>query len=283
MTHEQSDKPKVGLVIGSGSIKCAAALGLWKVLERNGIKLDMVVGCSGGSIYAAGIAFGDEIAHVEETTLRLWTQDLMSGYASNLRAAMTGQTRFTERSGLVDADEPRERIASIYGERRFAETVIPLHIVATDFMTGEPVILSQGRVMDAIRASIAIPMVFPPYEVDGRLLLDGAVSNPLPVDVAIREGCSVILAMGFELDYRTRMRSFNAVQSHLNAIYINNILRAKYAFYNLAHHAEIIPILPSFERKIGNFDGAQLPYIIELGEKEAEVQVPYLKRLLAST
>jgi NTE family protein len=243
----------------------------------------MVVGCSGGSIYAAGIAFGDEIARIEETTLRLWTQDLMSGYASNLRAAMTGQTRFTERSGLVDADEPRERIASIYGERRFAETVIPLHIVATDFMTGEPVILSQGRVMDAIRASIAIPMVFPPYEVDGRLLLDGAVSNPLPVDVAIREGCSVILAMGFELDYRTRMRSFNAVQSHLNAIYINNILRAKYAFYNLAHHAEIIPILPSFERKIGNFDGAQLPYIIELGEKEAEVQVPYLKRLLAST
>jgi NTE family protein len=283
MMVEQGNKPKVGLVIGSGSIKCAAALGLWKVLERNGIGLDMVVGCSGGSIYAAGIAFDDEIAQVEETTLRLWTQDLMSGYASNLRAAMTGKTRFTERSGLIDANESRERIASIYGERNFAETVIPLHIVATDLMTGEPVILSQGRVMDAIRASIAIPMVFPPYEVDGRLLLDGAVSNPLPVDVAIKEGCSIILAMGFELDYRRRMRSFNAVQSHLNAIYINNILRAKYAFYNLAHHAEIIPILPSFERKIGNFDGAQLPYIIELGEREAEVQIPYLKRLLAST
>ena len=92
MMVEQGNKPKVGLVIGSGSIKCAAALGLWKVLERNGIKLDMVVGCSGGSIYAAGIAFDDEIAQVEETTLRLWTQDLMSGYASNLRAAMTGKS-----------------------------------------------------------------------------------------------------------------------------------------------------------------------------------------------
>lgn len=282
MSPKQNQK-RVALVIGSGSVKCAAALGLWKVLKRNGIELDMVVGCSGGSIYAAGIAFDDDIAHIEETTLRLWTQDLMSGYASKLRAAMTGKTRFTERSGLVDADETRERIATVYGERTFAETRIPLKIVATDFMTGEPVLLSQGRVMDAIRASIAIPVVFPPYEVDGRLLMDGAVSDPLPVDVAIKEGCDVILAMGFELDYRKRMRSFNAVQSHLNAVYINNILRAKYAFHNLAHHAEIIPILPTFERKIGNFDGAQLPYIIELGEKEAEAHVPYLRSALLSS
>jgi len=275
-----SDQPRLGLVVGSGSIKCAAALGLWRALERNGIKLDMVVGCSGGTIYAAGIAFGDDISHVEEATHRLWTADLMSGYASNLRAAMTGKTRFTERSGLIDADETRDRITTLYGERTFAETETPLQIVATDFMTGEPVILSQGRVMDAIRASIAIPMVFAPYEVDGRLLTDGAVSNPLPVDVAIKEGCGVILAMGFELPLRTRMRSFNAVQSHLNAVYINNILRAKYAFHNLAHHAEIVPILPTFERKIGNFDGAQLSYIIELGEREAEAHMPYLKRLL---
>jgi NTE family protein len=123
-------------------------------------------------------------------------------------------------------------------------------------------------------------MVFAPHEVDGRLLTDGAVSNPLPVDVAIKEGCTIILAMGFELETRTRMRSFNAVQSHLNAVYINTILRAKYAFYNLAHHAEIIPILPDFERKIGSFDGTQLPYIIELGEQAAEAHVAYLKRLL---
>ena len=89
------------------------------------------------------------------------------------------------------------------------------------------------------------------------------------------------IKLDLELAYRRRMRSFNAVQSHLNAIYINNILRARYAFYNLAHHAEIIPVLPTFERRIGNFDGAQLPYIIELGEKEGEAHVPYLKRLLA--
>ena len=273
--------PHLGLVIGSGGVKCAAALGLWKVLNCENIHLDLLVGCSGGSIFAAGIAFEDKIDTIETATLSLWTEDLMSGYASNLRAAMTGEVRFTERSGLVDADAASARIGSVYQERTFSEAKIPLHIVATDFMTGEAVVLTQGRIMDAIRASIAIPMVFPPHEVEGHLLTDGAVSNPLPVDVAIREGCTIILAMGFELPYRSRMRSFNAVQAHLNAVYINNILRATFAFYNLAHHAEIIPILPIFEKEIGNFDTGQLPYIIEKGEQEMEAHVGYLKRLLA--
>jgi NTE family protein len=277
-----ADSPHLGLVIGSGSVKCAAALGLWKVLERENIKLDMVVGCSGGSIFATGIAFEDALQTIEEATLNLWTDDLMTGYTSNLRAAMTGEVRFTERSGLVDADAAEERIARYYQDRTFGESKIPLYIVATDFMSGEPVVMTDCRVMDAIRASIAIPMVFPPHEVNGRLLTDGAVSNPLPVDVAIREGCTIILAMGFELAYRSRMRSFNAVQTHLNAVYINNILRATYSFYNLAHHAEIIPILPVFDHEIGNFDTSQMPHIIAKGEEEMESQLDYLKKLLAS-
>jgi predicted acylesterase/phospholipase RssA len=76
----------------------AAALGLWKVLEREGIALDMVVSCSGGSMFAAGIAFGDDIASIERVTLNLWTDDLMSGYTSSY-GAMSGEIRFTERSG----------------------------------------------------------------------------------------------------------------------------------------------------------------------------------------
>jgi NTE family protein len=147
-------------------------------------------------------------------------------------------------------------------------------------MTGESVVITKGSVMDAIRASIAIPMVFPPHDLDGRLLIDGAVSNPLPVDVAIKEGCTIILAMGFSLAYRKRMRSFNAVQSHLNAVYTNNILRASYSFYNLAHHAEIFPILPVFEPDVGTFESARLPYIIRQGEVEAEAQLPYIRRSL---
>ena len=70
------DKPRVALVIGSGSVKCAAAIGLKKVLEREHIDVDMVVGCSGGAIYAALIALGWSVERATEATLKMWTSDV---------------------------------------------------------------------------------------------------------------------------------------------------------------------------------------------------------------
>src|SRR5205814_879748 len=100
----------------------------------------------------------------------------------------------------------------------------PLHLVATDFYGGNKVVLSKGTIFDAVRASLAIPTVFAPWEVDGQLLVDGAANDPLPIDVAIREGGHVILAMGFEVDYYRHMNSLAAVNSQLNSIYTNNLL-----------------------------------------------------------
>lgn len=280
MAAQSNANTRLALVIGSGSVKCAAALGLWKVLQREGIALDMVVGCSGGSLYAAGIALGGDVEQFVENTIELWTADIMSGYASNLRAVMSREVRYTERSGLVDDELIWQRLNRAYGDCTFADTKTPLHLVATDFYSGEQVVLTQGRLVDALRASIAIPMIFPPWEVDGALLTDGAVSDPLPVDVAIKEGAHIILAMGFELSLRGRMRSFNAVQTHLNAIYINNLLRASFSFYNAVHHAEIISLWPDFEEDIGSFDVDKIPHIIAMGEKSAEEHLPYLQRLL---
>jgi NTE family protein len=276
-----SAQPRVALVVGSGNVKCAAALGVWKVLARHGIAVDMLVGCAAGSIYAAGMAFGEEIAAIEDKSRSLW-YDLMSDYATKLRAVLTGETSFTERSGLIDGSAAQARIAELYGEHTFAETQTLLHIVATDFVTGEPVVLSEGSVTDALHASVALPIIFPPHEVRGQLLTNGAVSNPMPADVAIKEGCDVILAMAFELPYPPVMRNFYAVQTHLNAVFVNNVLRSTCAFYNVAHHAEIISLQPAFEREIGDYDTGQVPYIIEQGERAAEAQVPYLQELLSA-
>lgn len=280
MAAMSGSQTRLALVIGSGSVKCAAALGLWKVLQRERIALDMIVGCSGGSLYAAGIALGEDVEQFVENTLDLWTADIMSGYASNLRAAMSREVRYTEHSGLIDDELIWQRLCRAYGEHTFADTKTPLHLVASDFYSGDKVVLTQGRLVDAVRASIAIPMIFPPWEIDGVLLTDGAVSDPLPVDVAIKEGAHIILAMGFELSLRRRMRSFNAVQTHLNAMYINNLLRASFAFYNAVHHAEIISLWPDFGEDISSFDVDKIPHIIAMGEKAAEAHLPYLKRLL---
>jgi NTE family protein len=281
--NDQPPRKRVAIVIGSGGVKCAAALGLWDILQREGIPIDLTVGASGGSMYAAAIALGYDAETTSKLTVNLWTADLMEGYTTNLRAALSGEARFTERSGLINAEAVFERVHKAFGDVTFADTRTPLRIVSTDLYSGESVVHEQGRIVDAIRASIAIPLIFPPVADGDRWLVDGAVANPLPVDVAIKHGIDVIIAMGFELPMRKRMRSYTSVASHFNSLYMNNILKSSFAFYNLAHHAEVIAMLPEFEKSIGAFDTHLFAYAIECGAHAAEQQLPYLRRLLSTT
>jgi NTE family protein len=276
------NKKKTTLVIGSGGIKCAAAVGMWRALQAEGIQVDSIVGCSGGSLYGAHIARGASWEEMDELSSSLWTSEIMQGYTANLKAAKDGSLRFNQRSGLVNDEVLNATLEALYGNLSFSDLQIPLKIVATDMLDGEKVILSEGPLYPAIRASIAIPIIFPPWEVDGRLMIDGGASDPLPIDVAIQDGADIIIAMGFPLSYRTRFRSMTAIQEQLNSIYMNNILKATYAFYNLAHHAEIFPIMPEFEEPLSMFAVEKLPEIMEAGEAATRRQLPHIQRLLTS-
>lgn len=276
-----SAKKRIALVIGSGGIKCAAAIGMWRVLQDENISVDSVVVCSGGSLYGTLIANYADEGDMEEWSKNLWTSDIMHGYTANLKASKDGTLRFNERSGLVDDTYLNDNLRKIYGNLSFSDLKLPLKIVATDMLNGEKITLSEGSLFDAIRASLAIPIIFPPWEVDNRLLIDGSASDPLPIDVAIQDGADIIIAMGFKLDYRNRFRSITAVQEQLNSIYMNNILTSTYAFYNLAHHAEIFPIIPEFDSPISMFDVDKIPDVIERGEQATRVQIPHIMNLLA--
>ena len=282
--NNTSSKRRVALVVGSGAVKCAASLGLWRVLQREGIDLDLVVGCSGGSLYAAMMALGADRDEVERLNRTLWTREVTRGrdLGSLASVFLPKIFPFTDRFSLIKDEALNRNLNGAFGDRTFAETLMPLHISATDLHTGEGVVLSRGRIFDAIRASIAIPYVWSAWQVDGRWLVDGCLSNPLPVDVAIREGADIILAMGFEAAYPRRIKSATRYAFQINSVYTNNLLRASYSFHNLAHHAEILPILPDFERPVGLFDTGAFSYVIEQGERAAEEQMPYLRQLLES-
>lgn len=275
---------RVALVIGSGSVKCAAALGLWRVLQREGIGLDLVVGCSGGSLYAAATAFGYPVEQATDLSLRLFTREAtgVRDRRALLRAAFPRLFGFDERFGMRSDRRVMTGLREAFGERTFADAAIPLYVAATDFRTGEQAVLSQGSVVDAIRASIAIPFVFAPHPVDGRLLVDGFLSDPLPVGVAIRHGANVIVAMGFESPYQSRVSSVGRFAFQMSSIMTNNLLRASFAFHGMAHHAEVIPVIPQFRERIRLFDTGRIPYIVEEGERAMEEQMPYLRRLLAA-
>lgn len=274
---------QVALVIGSGSVKCAAAIGLLNVLHREGIELDMVVGCSGGSIYAAVMALGLEAKTITEMTSRLWTSEITKkrSLRSMLAVVLPSVFGFDEKWGMLDDALVMQRLEAAFGERTFADVKTPLYVAATDFMTGDQVVMSSGKLVDALRASIAMPYIFTPHKVDGKLLVDGYLSDPLPVGVAIKQGANVIVAMGFDSPYQSRINSLPRFSMQISSIMSNNLFKSNYAFHSMAHHSEVLAIVPEFKERIRLFDTEKIPYIIEEGERATEAQLPYLRRLLA--
>jgi len=275
-------KPRIALVIGSGSVKCAAALGLMKVLEREHIDVDMVVGCSGGAIYAALIALGWSVQRATDTTLKMWTREVTAKRNTRaiLQLALPWIFKFNESFGLIDDSVINRRFRDGFEGATFAQAHIPLFVTATDLYNGEQVVISEGSIAEAVRASISIPYIFPPYKVNGRFMVDGYQSDPLPVGVAIKEGADIIIAMGFESPYQEQITSLMRYNYQISSVTSNNLLKANYAFHNLAHHSEIIPIMPEFKHRIKLFDTDKIPYVIEEGARAAEEQIPYLKELL---
>ena len=114
-----------------------------------------------------------------------------------------------------------------------------------------------------------------------RLLIDGAFSNPMPVDVAIKERIDVILAIGFESPLPKSVKSISRFAFHINSLLANNLFKANFAFHSLAHHSEIVLILPEFDKPINLFSTDHIPYVMEQGEQEAAKEhIPYIRRLL---
>lgn len=277
-------RKKLALVIGAGSVQCAAALGVWRVLEAEGLHFDLLVGSSGGSIYAAAMAMGFSQEECIEATQRLWNRTITEqrNWRGLAGVVLPGLFGFDRRFGMLGDRAMLEGLRRVFGERTFADARTPLRILATDFETGESLVLSQGRIVDAVRASAAIPFLWPAWPVQGRLLIDGAASNPLPVDVAMREGADLILAVGFESPLPRSVKSISRYAFHINGLMTNNLLNANFAFHNAVHHAEIIAVFPEFQRPIRLFDTDQIPYVIECGESAMRSQLDYVKRLLAA-
>lgn len=275
-------RKKIALVIGAGSVKCAAALGMWKVLAAEDIHFDMIVGCSGGSLYAAAMALDFSLPEIAENTRRLWNRSVTEkrDWRSLAGMLLPGVFGFGNRFGMMSDGPMLQGLRAVFGTRTFADTTIPLYIAATDFASGESVALHQGSLVSALRSSIAIPFIWPAWEHEGRLLIDGAASNPLPVDIAIREGADIILALGFESPLPSHVKSISRYAFYINGLMTNSLFRSNFAFHNAVHHAEIIAILPEFERPVRLFDTDLIPYVIECGEAAMRQQVGYVKQLL---
>ena len=175
---------RVGLALGSGGARGWAHLGVLQALQEKNIRVDVVAGTSMGALVGAFLAAGREQA-LRELALNLdWKVLRQFFWEISL-----------SRSGLTDGKRLLEETRKLLGAKEFRELNLPFRAVATDLDLGAEVVLSSGNLLEAVRASISIPGVFSPVWVGKRLLVDGGLVNPVPVNVARAMGAQVVIAV----------------------------------------------------------------------------------------
>jgi NTE family protein len=173
----------IGLALSSGGSKTVAHLGVVRHLQQAGVPIDAMSASSGGAMIAAAVAAG--IPH--ERRLRYLAD------VAELLGVRRWDFNVPPRTGVMKGQRLRDAIDRMVEGRTFADLHIPLSIVATDLGRGEEVVLDSGPLADAVRASIGIPGAFDPWRIGDRLLIDGAVVNPMPASVLRDRGLPVVV------------------------------------------------------------------------------------------
>ncbi|MCK4358931.1 MAG: patatin-like phospholipase family protein [Candidatus Cloacimonetes bacterium] len=181
---KQIRNKKVGLVLGSGGAKGLAHIGVLKLLEEMGIKIDFIAGSSIGALIGGVYSTGISIEEIEDIALKI---DLVS--TAKLFSPGFGK------SGLVTGIKVKKFLTSKLGEREIENLKIPFVAVATDIITGREIIFNKGNLVEAIRASISIPIVFQPVIWNNTVLVDGGLVNPVPTNIAREMGANYIIAV----------------------------------------------------------------------------------------
>ena len=177
---------KVGLALSAGSVRGLAHIGILKVLEKEKIPVDYIAATSMGGIISACYASGLNAQELEEIAKTAKWRRLVD-FA-------------VPKTGFLKGRKIENFIGSLIGYKNFEELSIPLSLIVTEITRGEKIILNKGSVARAARASMSIPGVFTPIVVNDNVLVDGALVDPIPVDVVKEMGADIVIAVDLSLD-----------------------------------------------------------------------------------
>jgi len=187
-TQPATARPTIGLALGGGAARGFAHIGVMRTLLAHGIVPDVIVGTSIGAVV------GGCYAAKEMDGLESWARTLtVRGILSYLDISLSG-------AGLIGGGHLSARLDAALKESRIDDLPIRFAAIATEFNTGHEIWLTRGRLSDALRASYALPGIFPPVLIGGRWLVDGALVNPVPVSAARALGARLVIAVNLNSD-----------------------------------------------------------------------------------
>jgi NTE family protein len=232
--------PSIGLALGSGGAAGLAHIAMLQTFDNLKIKPARIVGTSIGAVIGTLYAAGLSAAEIQEIFDEFGgsTLDALSGLIRS-HGVLNFNTFFKAGDGaLVDPANFINFLAERIEARSFSDLLIPMEIIATDYFTGETVVLKEGNVLTAIEASMAVPGLFPPVSYEERLLIDGGTSNPLPFDI-LKNKCDFIVAIDV-----TGSRSRETVEKEVH------ILDIIFDTFEIMQKSIIFTLLRNFQPEI---------------------------------
>lgn len=260
-----SHRPRTVLVLGGGGMKGTAHVGVWKALEDSGVRVDAIVGCSIGSLIGAAIAGGNGWRELAEIARALTKDDIVR---INKRAVWMGGVR---EEAVFDGGHYREWISRHMPLTAFDDARIPIRINAVSLVSCSEVWFGTDAreevdPVDAVYASCAVPLYYPPLRLDGDVLADGGVLNVLPIDQAFAWGADRVIAVdvGAELQPPAADYFSNGMLAINDRISGMNLAAQRRRNLETYADAPVLFIRPRIGH-LGTWDFARTQYFLEEG------------------
>lgn len=267
----------VGLALSSGNGRGIAHVGVLRTLHDAGIPIDVIAGSSAGALFGGLYAAGFSFDKIHEFVCAL---DRATGLLGGL-----WDFQLPPRNGLIHGERTRKYLDEWFDGRTFADLRIPMHMVATDILSGEEYIFSEGSLASAVRASMGVPGIFVPMQWNGRYLADGALVNPLPVSV-IEEQVDITIGVSAIPSAANRAR----YQAHLQNGRFPSIIGVVLSTFDIMgagiieselHRLDVV-IEPDVT-DLGSMEYDRWEELIERGQVAAERSLEAMRDLLAPT
>jgi len=249
---------KVGLALGGGLMRGVAHIGVLNVFDKHGIPVDYISATSSGAIIGAAYAAGLEAKRIQEIAFA----------RSNLNLILT-----LFKPGSVSSNPVMSLVVEEVGDKTFDDLVIPMRVVATDILSGEQVVLERGSLAKAVAASSDYPLIFAPVEMDGRLLVDGGLTNNLPVGVVRQMGAEYVIAV-------------DVIPTRRISRMPRGVFRRFQRSYDILTHGASVAqrqaadllIEPSIDEEISQFEMNKMKRLVAEGEMVASRLVEKIKQ-----
>jgi NTE family protein len=259
-----------------------AHIGVMRFLEREGIQVDVLAGTSMGGILAAGYAAGLSPEDLEKEAMA----------TARVRRFLRLIDPGLPEAGLMRGQRIQAYFEEILGPLTFADLKTPLALVAVDLNAQRQVILTEGSLSRALRATISVPGLFTPVEIDGQRLVDGGVLDNLPVDAAQHLGADIVIAVDVESDpnkcAEDRLSEYGRLPNGLASTLaivdeVSQLMMRTIKENNMNRNPPDVLIRPIPPKGINLFAGySRIRELIEIGERAAEENLPLIQQKLST-